>query len=70
MKTKTLNLIITVLGYFGSLLLTVFSGLFAMISLSALVLSIIEKDLLSVVACGAAGFIAWMMWDIRKDTLV
>ena len=59
-----------VLGFAGSLLLTIFSGLFAMVSLSCLVVSIIEKDFFSVIASLAAGVVAWTMWSVRKDTLV
>ena len=59
-----------VIGFAGSVLLTIFSGLFALISLSCLVLSIIDKDVISVIGCLASGFIAWVMWSIRKDTLV
>lgn len=59
-----------VIGFAGSVLLTIFSGVFAMVSLSALVVSVIEKDFFSVIACLASGVIAWVLWDIRKDTLV
>lgn len=59
-----------VLGFAGSVLLTIYAGLFAMVSLAALCMSVIEKDFLSMVASAAAGFIAWMFWSIRKDTLV
>lgn len=59
-----------VVGIAGSVLMTIFAGMFAMISLSALLVSVIEKDFFSVVASAAAGFIAWMFWSIRKDTLI
>lgn len=61
---------VKVLGIAGSILITIFAGLFAMISLSALFASIINMSLLSVVASAAAGFVAWILWSIRKDTLV
>lgn len=59
-----------VIGFFGSMLLTLFAGVLAMVSLSALIMSITEKDFFSVIACVASGFLAWMFWSIRKDTLV
>ena len=59
-----------VIGFAGCVLLTTFAGIFAMVSLSALVVSIIEKDLFSVMAAIAAGIITKILWDVRKDTLV
>jgi hypothetical protein len=70
MEKKVLNAFIKAIGFAGSLLLTIFAGIFAMISLSALIVSIIEKDFYSVIACLASGVIAWVLWDVRKDTLV
>lgn len=69
-ESKVSKKFLVVIGFAGSVLLTIFSGIFAMISLSALVVSVIEKDLLSVLACVAAGVISWIMWSVRKDTLV
>lgn len=69
-KDENSKTFLKAIGFAGSLLLTLFAGLFAMVSLSAFVVSIIEQDLFSVMASAAAGFIAWMMWSIRKDTLV
>jgi hypothetical protein len=59
-----------VIGFFGSLLLTLFAGMFGLISLSSLVVSIIEGDVLSVIIAVFAGCLAWAVWSIRKDTLV
>lgn len=69
-ESKVSKKFLAVIGFAGSVLLTIFSGIFAMISLSALVVSVIEKDLLSILACVAAGVISWIMWSVRKDTLV
>ena len=69
-ESKVSKSFLTALGFGGYILMTIFSAIFAMLSLFALVLSIIEKDILSVVACIAAGIIAKVMWSIRKDTLV
>ena len=59
-----------VIGFAGCVLLTTFAGIFAMVSLSALIVSIIEKDLFSVMACIVAAIITKILWDVRKDTLV
>ena len=69
-ESKVSKKFLAIIGYAGSLLLLTFSGVFAMIALFALVLSVVEKDLLSVLACVAAGVISWIMWSVRKDTLV
>ena len=61
---------IKALGYAGYILMTIFSGIFAMISVFALALSVIEKNFLSVLACVFAGAIALILWSVRKDTLV
>lgn len=58
-----------VLGLFGCLCLTVFSGIFAMVSLGCLFLSVVERDILTVILSAFAGFVAWVLWSIRKDTL-
>ena len=59
-----------VIGFAGCVLLTTFAGIFAMVSLSAFVVSIVEKDLFSVMACIVAAIITMILWDVRKDTLV
>lgn len=59
-----------VIGFAGSLMLTIFAGLFAMASLSCLVMSVIQKDILSVILAAFCGFAAWMIWSVRKDTLL
>ena len=61
---------IKVIGLAGSLFLTIFAGMFGFISVSALVMSVIDKDIFTVAASAASGFLAWMIWSIRKDTLV
>lgn len=69
-KTIVAKAFMKAIGFGGSLLLTMFAGLFGMVSLSALVMSVIDKDLFSVIGSAVAGFLAWMCWSIRKDALV
>lgn len=59
-----------VIGFAGSLFLSLFAGLFGFISVSALVMSVIDKDILTVAASAAAGFAGWMCWELRKEPLV
>ena len=59
-----------VIGFLGSLFLTLFAGLWGFVSLSALFMSIIEGDLFNMVGCVAAGAAAWFCWSLRKAPLV
>jgi len=70
MKPKTLNLLIKVLGMLGSLMLTIFAGMFAMVAIACLVASIVEQSIVSVFGCIGAGAVAWIIWSVRKDVLV
>lgn len=59
-----------VIGFFASLLLTIFAGVFAMLSIGSLVMSIVDRDILSVILSAFAGFVAWILWSVRKDALL
>ena len=63
--TKTDKIIDSVFRFIGSLMLTLFSGAFALLAMFALITSIIEKDLFSVMATCFAGLVAWILWDLR-----
>lgn len=67
MVSKTL---MKVIGIAGSILLTLFAGLWGYVSLSALFLSIIEGDLVNMIGCVAAGLAALFCWSLRKAPLV
>lgn len=70
MKQKAIDTFIKVLGFIGSIYLTIMAGVFAIVSLCALVMSIVDKEFVSVIGCIGAGVAAWILWSIRKDTLV
>lgn len=70
MGKKLTNAAIKAIGFLGSALLTIFAGIFGLMAISALVLSIIEKDFYSVIGCLSCAVISWTMWSIRKDTLL
>lgn len=67
MVSKTL---IKVISIGASIMLTVFAGLFAMCSLCCTIMSIVDKDIFSVILAAFCGFVAWIIWSVRKDTLV
>lgn len=70
MESMVSKTFLKVVGFMGCIFLTFMSGVFAMISLFALVLSVVDKDVVSVMGSITAGLIAWVMWSVRKDTLV
>lgn len=59
-----------IIGFLGCILLTLFSIVAAVISLTCLVLIFIEGDCYNIIASVAFAFIACIGWSIRKDTLV
>lgn len=70
MKQKAIDIFIKVLGFVGSIFLTIMAGVLAMLSLFALVMSVVDKEFVSIIGCIGAGVAAWILWSIRKDTLV
>lgn len=70
MESMVSKTFMKVIGFFGSLFLTLFAGIFGFISLSALFMSIIEGDLMNVIGCVMAGLAAWWCWELRKAPLV
>lgn len=69
MKEKTLDAIIRVLNIGASLLLTIFSGITAFLSLACLFMSIVDKSFVSFFGSVIFGFMACILWSIRKDVL-
>jgi hypothetical protein len=64
------KIVLKCIGFGASLFLTICSGLFAMVALCALIMSIVNKDFVSVIGCVGAGLVSCILWSIRKDTLV
>lgn len=61
---------IKVMGFAGSVLLTIFAGIFAMMAICCIVMSVIDKDIISFILAAFCGLVAWIIWSVRKDTLV
>lgn len=68
METSKINKTIgKVVEFLGQVFLTLLSGVFGLMAIVCLIVSIVEKDLFSVVGClGFAGS-AWVCWNIRRD---
>lgn len=59
-----------VIGFAGCVMLTIFAGIFAMCALCCTIMSIVDKDILSVILAIFCALVAWIIWSVRKDTLV
>ena len=70
METMVSQTFLTGMGLGASIMLTLCAGLFAMSCLTCAVVSIVKKDLISFILAAFCGFVAWMIWSVRKDTLV
>lgn len=70
MKNDTNRTIVKVFGVGASALIAIFAGMFGLLSISALTMSIIEKDPLSVIASMVCAFLCWVCWSVRKDVLL
>lgn len=57
------GMIVSVAAY---IFLTLMTIIFAVLSLSAGIMAIIDKDLFSAMCSVAAGLVAWIIWDIRR----
>ena len=68
--SKAVETFIKVLGFAGSVLLTLLAGMFAFLSIAAFIMSIVDKEFFSFVACLVAAFLAWITWSIRKVPLL
>lgn len=67
MESKVSKTFLKVIGFFASLLLTLFAGLLGYTSIACLVMSIIEGDVLTASASIAAGVAAFFCWSVRRD---
>lgn len=70
MESMVSKAFMKVIGFGASLFLTIFAGIFGLVSISCLIMSIIEGDLLSASASIAAGVAGFFCWSLRKEVLV
>lgn len=55
-----------ILNFFGSLLLTIFAGVFGLVALMILVESIINPSIFAVFGCAGFAFAGWACWGCRE----
>lgn len=70
MESMVSKTFMKVIGFAGSVLLTIFAGMFAMVGIVALIASIVEPDIIGFIGCVGFAFCAWVCWSVRKCTLV
>ena len=69
MENAVSKTFLKVMGFLGSMLLTIFAVMFALVGIVALIGSIIEPNIIGVIGCAGFSFCAFTCWSIRKDPL-
>lgn len=69
METKAGKVFLKTIGFLGSLLITLFTGVFAMMTLIFLFFSIVDRDLASVVVCILAAVLTYVSHNVRRTML-
>lgn len=68
MESMTSKTFSKVVSFLGAVLMTILAGVFGMLAISFLFISIIEGDLLfGVVATSVSAFLAALCWSLRKQ---
>lgn len=69
METKAGKIFLEIIGFLGSLLISLFTGMFAMMTLIFLFFSIVDRDLASVVICILAAVLTYVSYNVRRTML-
>lgn len=69
MESKAGQVLLKTIGFLSSLMMTFFTGMFALITLAAFICSIVDRDLISVLGCIAAGAVTYVSYNVRRNTL-
>lgn len=56
-----------VVSFLGAVLMTILAGIFAMLALSFLFVSIIDGEFFGVAAAAASAFLAALCWSLRRE---
>lgn len=67
---KIINTIIRVIGFAGSVLLTLFAGMFALVGIGAFVATVITPSVIGVIGSVGMFGCACVCWSVRRDVLV
>lgn len=67
METQVSKTFFKVISFLGAVLMTILAGIFALLALSFVFLSIVEGGLLGVAAAAASAFLAALCWSLRRE---
>jgi hypothetical protein len=64
---KIMNIALKAIDYATVVFLTLFAGLFALLSLTALVLTFVEGDAFNLIGFAVCAVLAWITWQCKGD---
>lgn len=64
---KIMNIALKAIDYATVVFLTLFAGLFALLSLTALVITFVEGDAFNLIGFAVCAVLAWITWQCKGD---
>jgi hypothetical protein len=64
---KIMNIALKAIDYATVVFLTLFAGLFALLSLTALVFTFVEGDAFNLIGFAVCAVLAWITWQCKGD---
>lgn len=64
---KIMNIALKAIDYATVVFLTLFAGLFALLSLTALALTFVEGDAFNLIGFAVCAVLAWITWQCKGD---
>lgn len=64
---KIMDIALKAIDYATVVLLALFAGLFALLSLTALVLTFVEGDAFNLIGFAVCAVLAWITWQCKGD---
>ena len=64
---KIMNIALKAIDYATVVFLTLFAGVFALLSLTALVITFVEGDAFNLIGFAICAVLAWITWQCKGD---
>ena len=64
---KIMNIALKAIDYASVVLFALFAGVFALLSLTALVITFVEGDAFNLIGFAACAVLAWITWQCKGD---
>lgn len=64
---KIMNIALKAIDYASVVLFALFAGVFALLSLTALVLTFVEGDAFNLIGFAVCAVLAWITWQCKGD---